>query len=355
MPTSTPWPPPGAFCLQPIDPLERQLHFECFRLDELLAQNNASFPEKLLDLTPLRRTQPTPRGGEELDAVVELLVGRLARKRKLAQAMLDPRGPFKAGDTEGEVIESNWNADRLRTIDRDVVVIPDPSLLSGEPSPVNVTPLHKKTSPHRRHRHEPTHAAPTRLHPQDQPIHRRTPQTHSERISRPTLRRGCAALSQCPKPGRHGGRPSNAPNHRRGSAPSKIQLEGGAPSPPTSSPRASAALSMPKNPDDTEVVPPTPRAIGAAAPPRKPLGGRCSVAADSLGEGRTWTGQRKRTSSISRLKDSAFLLPIMMRTCVMVFPGKFGFSSRSPRKWGVMSLKGISRVCQSVPVWNSAW
>jgi hypothetical protein len=110
--------------------LERLLHFECFRLNELLTQNNASFPEKLFDLSPLRRTQHTPCGGEELDAIVELLVGRLTRKRKLAQAMIDPRGPFKDGDTGGEVIEINRNADRLRTIERNVVVIPDPSLRS---------------------------------------------------------------------------------------------------------------------------------------------------------------------------------------------------------------------------------
>jgi hypothetical protein len=40
--------------------------------------------------------------------------------------MIDPRGPFKDGDTGGEVIEINRNADRLRTIERNVVVIPDP-------------------------------------------------------------------------------------------------------------------------------------------------------------------------------------------------------------------------------------
>ncbi|MCX6965823.1 MAG: hypothetical protein NTW41_10810 [Verrucomicrobia bacterium] len=55
--------------------MERPLHFEWFRLNELLAQNNVSFPKKLFDLSPLRRAQPTPRGGEELDAIVELLVG----------------------------------------------------------------------------------------------------------------------------------------------------------------------------------------------------------------------------------------------------------------------------------------
>ena len=59
----------------PSDPLERPLHFEWFRLNELLTQNNASFPEKLFDLSPLRRTQHTPCGDEELDAIVELLVG----------------------------------------------------------------------------------------------------------------------------------------------------------------------------------------------------------------------------------------------------------------------------------------
>jgi hypothetical protein len=146
---------------------------------------------------------------------------------------------------------------------------------------------------------------------------------------RPLPPRASAALSQCPKPGRHGGRPSNAPRQRRGSAPSKIQLEGGAPSPPTSSARQRSPITLPKNrttrrsslqrpapsarqrplekpmeggapsppirtarqrgpiiaqkPDDTEVVPPTPRTIGAAAPLENPTGGRCSVAADSRG------------------------------------------------------------------------
>ena len=102
--TSTPSPQPAACFRLPSDPLERPLHFEWFRLNELLTQNNASFPEKLFDLSPLRRTQHTPCGGEELDAIVELLVGRLTRNRKLSQAMIDPRGPFKDGDTGGEVI-----------------------------------------------------------------------------------------------------------------------------------------------------------------------------------------------------------------------------------------------------------
>ncbi|MCX6965824.1 MAG: hypothetical protein NTW41_10815 [Verrucomicrobia bacterium] len=45
--------------------------------------------------------------------------------------MIDPRGPFKDADTGGEVIEINRNADRLRTIERNVVLIPDPSLAAS--------------------------------------------------------------------------------------------------------------------------------------------------------------------------------------------------------------------------------
>ena len=130
-------------------------------------------------------------------------------------------------------------------------------------------------------------------------------------------------------------------------------LEGGAPSPPIPSVRQRGPIN-PQNPDDTEVVPPTPATSARQRPLENLLEGG-APSPPTLVAKSAWGGQRKRTSSISRLKDSAFLLPIMKRTCVMVFPGKFGFSSRSPRKWGGMSLKGISRVCQSVPVWNSAW
>jgi hypothetical protein len=120
--------------------------------------------------------------------------------------------------------------------------------------------------------------SPPQPRPSNAPHHRRgsaprNPNWRAVLRRRPLPPRASATLSQCPKPrttrrsslqrptpsARQ--RPLEKPNWRAVLRRRRL------------APRASAALSMPKNPDDTEVVPPTPRSIGAAAPLENQLEG----------------------------------------------------------------------------------